>query len=434
MQIIDPQELRQLLEYEIRQKWEEGVDTTYFEEKIREVNLNSRELLSIYEELSHLVPREPKYNEPSNLSDIRRLRPKGPRILEHHLSTRELYNKILGGWLGRCIGCMLGKPVEGWSRSKIRNRLTKVGEYPLRNYFPMRVFSSMELKDKFVLTREGIRRVERDDDIDYTIINLDIVEEYGLSFSTDNVGETWLLKLPYKAVYTAERCAYRNLILGFKPPETASFLNPFREWIGAQIRADLWGYICPGKPELAAELAFRDARLSHVKNGIYGEMFFSAVIASAFVEKDIEKLLEIGLSEIPSTSRFAEAIKYVIGLWKKGLGWEEALDKVQERYGFYSPVHTINNAAIVATALLWGEGRFTDTITIAVMGGLDTDCNGATAGSVIGVVLGADNIPVEWVEPLNNTIISYVAGFQESRITSLAERTTRVAESGLKSW
>ena len=171
-----------------------------------------------------------------------------------------------------------------------------------------------------------------------------------------------------------------------------------------------------------------------MKNGIYGEMFFSAVIASAFVEKNIEKLLEIGLSEIPSTSRFAEAIKYVIGLWKKGLGWEEALDKVQERYGFYSPVHTINNAAIVATALLWGESRFTDTITIAVMGGLDTDCNGATAGSVIGVVLGADNIPVEWVEPLNNTIISYVAGFQESRITSLAERTTRVAESGLKSW
>ena len=106
--------------------------------------------------------------------------------------------------------------------------------------------------------------------MDYSVIALDLLRRKGFTFDPKHVGNTWMSKLPYHCTYTAERVAYRNLVSGLRPPETAYFRNPFRQWIGAQIRADVYGYVCPGNPEKAASLAWRDACVSHVKNGIYG--------------------------------------------------------------------------------------------------------------------------------------------------------------------
>src|SRR5690606_27994138 len=126
----------------------------------------------------------------------------------------------------------------------------------------------------------------------------------------------WLSTLPYHCTYTAERVAYRNLILGKWPPATSTYRNPYRECIGAQIRADGFGYACPGRPELAAELAWRDASLSHVKNGIYGEMWMAAAIATAFVTDDIYEVIETATSEIPKESRFAAMVRNMLG-WRE---------------------------------------------------------------------------------------------------------------------
>jgi len=49
-----------------------------------------------------------------------------------------------------------------------------------------------------------------------------------------------------------------------------------------------------------------------------------------------------------------------------------------------SPVHTINNAAACVLALLYAEPHIDPARCAAAMAGIDTDCNGATAGSVIG--------------------------------------------------
>jgi len=365
-----------------------------------------------------------------------------------NLSDEDLFDKIYGGWLGRCAGCLLGKPVEGLNREQIEMWLKIANAYPLEDYFPPindlsedapkwlrnRLFhlDNMLKKTGMGVLRGQISCMARDDDIDYTIINLHVLENYGLNFTTINVGEVWLHLLPYMQVYTAERAAYRNLVNGLEPPETATYMNPYREWIGAQIRADMWGYVAPGNPELAAELAYRDARLSHLKNGIYGEMFISAMISAAFTISNIEEIIEIGLSVIPKKSRLAEAIRDVMELSKEYEDWKDVWNKISEKYGHYHFVHTINNAAIVTMGLLYGEGDYGKSISISVMGGWDTDCNGATTGSIIGVILGAKNLPDKWIKPLNNHVKSFVIGYNNSKISDLAERTLRIAKNFLE--
>jgi len=221
-------------------------------------------------------------------------------------NSNELYDRILGGWTGRAAGCLLGKPVEKYSRQIIREILESNHTWPLNHYFtakgmPESVLKKYPWKQRggFESLRENIVCMSEDDDLNYTMLNLYVTEKYGKNFTSENVGESWLQMLPVYETFTAERVAYYNLLSGVSPPESGHYLNPFREWIGAQIRADLWGYINPGNPDKAAEMAYRDACISHTGNGLFAEMFFASIIAAAFVEKSPEKLIQIGLSRIP---------------------------------------------------------------------------------------------------------------------------------------
>jgi ADP-ribosylglycohydrolase len=193
------------------------------------------------------------------------------------------------------------------------------------------------------------------------------------------------------------------------PPESASYRNPYREWIGAQIRADFFGYITPDDPKKGAELAWRDASISHVKNGIYGEMFVAAMLSASYVKKDIEDIIRTGMSQIPEKSRLYEGIKIVLDWRKEGITWEDAINRVHEKYdekNMHHWTHTISNAIIVCIGLLYGECDFEKSIGIAVTAGFDTDCNCATVGSIIGFVLGSKALPEKWTNPLNNRLKS----------------------------
>jgi len=380
------------------------------------------------------------YEEPSDLEGIRAARPEGPRRRAGRIKSTVLKDKTLGAWLGRSAGCLLGKPCEGWHRRTIERGLRALGEWPLRDYWPRAesLPEGMHFRGQTgpgdiaypppsdPSLRQNITRMTRDDDMDYPILGLHIIETHGPGFETRNVADEWLSCLPYWCVYTAERVAYRNLVDEVPIPETASRWNPYREWIGAQIRADIWGWCAPGRPELAAELGWRDARLSHTKNGIYGEMFFAALLAAAFAESDLQRLIEIGLSEIPRNCRLREAVLDTVEWCGRDPDWETTWERIDAKYGHYHGVHTINNAAVVLMGLLHGRGDFGRTIAIAVMGGWDTDCNGATAGSVAGTILGAGALPPEWIAPLHDRISSIVLGFSDVRISALARRTREV--------
>jgi len=186
----------------------------------------------------------------------------------------DLGDKILGGWLGRIAGNMLGKPVERgdhWTRERIDRYLRRAGALPLTDYIPALdpLPEEFELRPEWPqCTRGNIHGSARDDDIDYAILGLDLLETHGPGFTTEQVGELWLLRLPYLQTFTAERAAYRNLANGLKPPLTATLDNPYQDWIGALIRADIHGWTSPGDPARAAALARRDAVLSHTGNGV----------------------------------------------------------------------------------------------------------------------------------------------------------------------
>lgn len=426
-----------LLRAEVVQRQQEGCDVAAVEKELKVLGDHPlrTDLEALFDELQALKPRKDfPYEEPSGLESIRAARLGGPRKFRANFAEPDLYNRILGAWLGRCAGNLLGKPVEGWTKERIEGYLKLANAYPLTNYVPYLVPSPPEYTIRLSQAEAMQGHIEgapRDDDLDYTIMGLHILEDHGLNFTTEDVAAEWVTHLPYEQLYTAERVAYRNLANGLMPPHTAFYRNPYREWIGAQIRADIWGYISPGWPERAAELAFCDAALSHVKNGIYGEMWVAAMLAAAFVEDDVRETVRIGLSEIPANCRLAEAVHQVMSWSEECVTWEKAWERVAETYGEYHRTHTINNACLVLLGLLYSEGDFERAISIAVMGGWDTDCNGATVGSIMGAMLGARVLPDKWIAPLEDHLKSIVTGFTDCTISDLAQRTLAVAKKNL---
>ena len=265
-----------------------------------------------------------------------------------------------------------------------------------------------------------------DDDIAYTLLGLLIVEDFGPDFTIADVAQAWLKYLPYAC--TAEEVALENLRNGIAAEQAAEKDNPYCEWIGADIRADPWGYLAPGWPEKAAEMAWRDAYLSHRRNGIYGEMFFAAAIAAAFAVDHPIEALEIGLTEIPRRCALAREVRWALKSAPRVRDYRQARAAVDERFQGMHAVHTINNACLTIWGLTIGGTDVTRVIGETVAMGMDNDCTAATAGSIVGAIVGRKGVPPHWHRNFNNTVLSYLIGKPKFRISDLAARFTRQAE------
>jgi len=392
----------------------------------------------LYERTRDLETRaDYPYTEPSELAEIRAARPGDGASVTGELDRSTARSAIHGGWVGACAGCLLGKPVQGWEREKIVSYLEASDQYPLDSYIHDRVDEATAGEYEIYLNIEGrgadnslfiddLDQMPLDDDIDYIAVGLGVLEEHGRSFEPVDVANYWLGNLPIFNTYTAERVAYINFANRVTPPDSAVVTNPFREHVGALIRADPWGYVCLGDPSKAAELAFRDASISHVKNGIYGEMWAAAMIAVAPVADNPREVIEAGLQEIPAESRLTKAIGDVLEWHAAGVDYEGAVERIHDRWDetdTFHWVHTIPNAQIVAMALLWGGGEFGRSIARAVQAGIDTDSHGATVGSVLGAAHGLEAVPDRWVEPLDDTVATSLVEYQTTSIAKLADTT-----------
>ena len=422
---------------EYRQSIEEGLDIEQYSEVFKAVSLLPNDeikkklgdvLFSVISGAKQI--KDYKYTEPSDLDSIKELR---APYSYNTSGIKDIEKKIKGAWFGRICGCMLGKPIECIRTDELIPFLKETDNYPMHRYIYKSELSNEILsKYKFPFASrmyaDEIDGMPIDDDTNYTVLAQVLIEKYGKDFTPYDVSRVWLDYQPKRAYWTAERVAYCNFIKGYVPPESAIYKNPFREWIGAQIRADYFGYINPGNPELAAEMAWRDASISHTKNGIYGEMFVASMLAVAAETDSFEDIIKGGLAQIPCTSRLYESVVEVLNGFKNGVGQKEAFEKIHKKYDEYTDhgwCHTISNAMIVTAALLYGNGDYGKSICMAVETGFDTDCNGATVGSIIGMAKGIDNITEYWTKPINDTLHTSIFGVGTVKISDRVQLTLK---------
>ncbi|MET9597120.1 ADP-ribosylglycohydrolase family protein [Streptomyces sp. NPDC006459] len=344
--------------------------------------------------------------------------------------------RLEAAWLGRAVGCLLGKPVEKLPLEGIRALARAAGNWPLGDWFTARgvppdVLAAYPWNRRSAPTSlaENIDGMPEDDDLNYPLLGLLLLQRHGKAFTTADVARLWLDELPAGRTFTAERIAYRNLLLGLEPPATATHHNPFREWIGALIRADVHGWTNPGDPAAAAAQAYRDAALTHTGNGVYAALFVAAATATAATGRaDVHTALRAGLAVVPPRSRLAEAVRCGIRTAGEEADFDRVVDRLHARYGHYHWVHAVPNTALIAAALTHADGDFTRSVCNAVSGGWDTDSNGATAGALAGLLAGsADALPHRWTAPLKNRLATTVAGFDGIGFDTLAHLTAQEA-------
>ncbi|MFJ4836739.1 ADP-ribosylglycohydrolase family protein [Streptomyces sp. NPDC088746] len=370
-------------------------------------------------------------DEPTGLAGIRAACPRWPAPRARPVSFGP--DRLHAAWLGRAAGCLLGKPVEKLPLAGIRALARATGNWPLTTWFTARGLPG-ELTAAYPWNRrsaptslaENIDGMPEDDDLNYPLLTVLLLQRHGHGFSTSDLARLWLDELPAGRVFTAERVAYRNLLDGIEPPDTARHRNPFREWIGAQIRADVHGWTHPGDPGAAAEQAHRDAVLTHTANGVYGAMFTAAALAEAAGgETDVHGCLAAGLRVVPPRSRYARAVRLGVRTACEEPDFDTVVDRLHDAYGTtHHWVHVLPNAALLAAALTHADGDFGRSVCCAVSGGWDTDSNGATAGSLAGLLAGrASALPDRWTAPLKNRLATSVPGFDSIGFDTLAELT-----------
>lgn len=392
-------------------------------------------MLGAFEEIA-LNTADP--DEPNDLELIRKLRPDGPRRLCFGVPA-DYGCRLRGAFYGRMIGCTLGAALEFHPMQDAENWARHFGDaYPLTDYWK-EVHHPEDahyiVGKKIDLTRDHMDAVPPDDDTIYTLLGLINLEQNGLNFTQAQLAEVWKRYLPLgpdepvgmRGCWWGERSMLKNLHAGMPLPQAGVHLNPNLQNIAAWTRADAYGYALPGRPEKAAALAWRDAMMNHRRNGVYGSMFMAAAISAAFVVDDPMEAICIGLTEIPQNCLFAEGVRWALNM--PCHDYRQAHDAVWSRYKGMFNGSALTNALHVVMGLAIGKKDFTRTIgeTVAMSG--DNDCTGATAGSILGAVIGLENIPPHWYAPFQGRMHIYLNEHPEYLgLEDVCQRFERLAE------
>ncbi|ATP41414.1 hypothetical protein CSE16_15855 [Solibacillus sp. R5-41] len=316
--------------------------------------------------------------------------------------------KVYASILAMNAGIRLGAPVEPieWDTETIQDVFGDIRDY-VKDYT---VFSA-------------------DDDANGPIFFLRALMDYAKDrpLEPQDVAKTWLnyMREGLGMIWwggdqiSTEHTAYLNLKKGIPAPQSGSIeINGeiLAEQIGGQIFIDSFALLYPNNPTKAADYAEISASVSHDGDGLHGARFIAACIATAFTEKSINEIIEIGLSEIPATSTYAKVVHAVVDFHAKyPHDFRACRQYLEEEWGYdkYGGIcHIIPNAGVCVLSLLYGEGDVSRTIEIATMCGWDTDCNAGNVGSIVGVLKGLDGIAPNYRKPINDAIVaSSVSGY-----------------------
>lgn len=317
------------------------------------------------------------------------------------LNKQDYLDKLYACWIGKNIGGTLGAPFEGTHDFlDIKGFTTPEGE-PLPN-----------------------------DDLDLQLVWLNALEQVGAQNLTTNIlAEYWLERIaPHFNEYGI---AKNNLSLGLLPPMSGEVDNDkWKTSNGAWIRSEVWAGAAPGVPDVAIKYAVMDAMVDHgLAEGTYAEIFTAAIQSAAYLESDIDRLIEIGLKKIPEDCAVSKTVRLVIDCYNKGIDYKETRNRVvdfnRELGWFQAPA----NLGFVVIGLLYGKGDFKKSMIYAVNCGDDTDCTAATVGATLGIIGGMNAIPEDWRSFIGDRIVTLcINGMYNHRIPKTCkELTNRVA-------
>ena len=298
------------------------------------------------------------------------------------VESREYLERVYAGVLGKIIGVYLGRPFEGWRTERILAELGEIWYY--------------------VHEQRGVPLVVTDDDISGTFTFLRALPDYGCSpdLTPEQIGRTWLnYIIENRSIlwwggmgHSTEHTAFVRLKAGVPAPRSGSTeLNGaiVAEQIGAQIFIDGWGMIFPGEPDRAADFARRAASVSHDGEAIYGAQVVAAMEALAFVESDLNRLLDAAVALIPPDSVIARLIRDLRGWHAEAPDdWRGTRERLEASYGYHlfgGNCHMVPNHALIIHALLHGGGDFQKSLMIVNTCGWDTDCNSGNVGCLLGI-------------------------------------------------
>ncbi|KAJ5831890.1 hypothetical protein N7474_000201 [Penicillium riverlandense] len=343
--------------------------------------------------------------------------------------TTDYLERVYAGVLGKLVGVYLGRPFEGWHYDRIMKELG-----------PIRYYVHQKLDMPLVVT---------DDDVSGTFVFLRALEEHGVSpdLSSEAIGKTWLNNvIENRSVFwwggngiSTEHTAYRNLKHGIPAPLSGAIKtngSTVAEQIGAQIFIDGWALVAPGNPTLAARLAAAAGSVSHDGESVYAAKLWAAMEAEAFVSKDVNHLLEVGLSFVPADSLIARLISDIRNWVTVDGDWEKTRQRIEDVYGYHKfpgMCHVIPNHGLMIMALLYAGDDFHKAMYIINTAGWDTDCNSGNVGCLVAIMhgLAAFEGGPDWLWPLaDRAIISSADGGYS--INNAARITYDVANLGRK--
>ena len=316
--------------------------------------------------------------------------------VETDVNSETFKDRIKAAWMSQLIGAAMGTMVEG--------------------------YTSENLYEAFGDVKDYIREPNTyNDDITFEIAFLDAFKEKGYDVTSKDIALSWIGLIP--CGWSAEELALRNIRAGFMPPESAKFNNPFNEWIGAQMRGAICGMVAPGDPRLAAKLAWIDGEVSHINNGILGEVFNAIMASLAFVMDDVKEIVKTAISLIPKDSEYYSVVSFAYESSLKHSDWHDALKDCQEKYIKYNWIHAYPNACCEVIALMHGEGDYEKTLNIVTMCGIDADCNAGMIMPVLGIQKGMCIIPKRLIAPAFEKLVTYMRSYEEIMLDDLVSDT-----------
>lgn len=309
---------------------------------------------------------------------------------------KDLFEKMHAAWQAQIAGAAVGTVIEGYHMDHLKATFGEIRDY-LR------------------------QPTTYNDDVLFELAFLEAFKKKGYDVTSEDIALEWVGRIQY--VWSAEEVAMKNLKMGTFPPMSGYYNNPWREWIGAQMRGSICGLAAPGNPRLACKLAWTDGQVSHHNNGILGEVFNALLVSMAFVESDVRTIVKKCIDMIPSDSEYYTVVKYAWDACEKYGEWELAWRDCQEKYKEYNWIHAYPNAAAEVVALYFAKEDFDECMYISAMEGQDVDCNAGQIGTIYGILHGYKGIDKRWTEPFHDDFESLCRGYEKTTVSAIAQAT-----------